>query len=138
LGDPGCDYACAVLVWPAAEARPTRVKARAEFDWAALVSDLSACAKPPVALLHTRAEVNHFFFGVNPSYIQLTPKSFIHTWYNSHHQKKQAFISYNSHHKSSAQNEITAPAPRRQRVARRPEVASKEKTRPPPVSDCTS
>ena len=47
-----------------------------------------------------------------------------------------SFIAYNSHHESCAQSKKNAP--RRQCVARRPEVISREKTRPPPVSGASS
>jgi len=55
-----------------------------------------------------------FFIFVNPSYIQLTPQ------------------------KLSAGRKNHPGAPRRRRVARRPSAASREKTRPPPVSEGSS
>ena len=45
-------------MWPSDEARPTSVRARGSWEREALLADLSAFARPPVARLASRAEVD--------------------------------------------------------------------------------
>mmetsp|Transcript_3230 Transcript_3230/g.10202 ORF Transcript_3230/g.10202 Transcript_3230/m.10202 type:complete len:643 (+) Transcript_3230:1170-3098(+) len=60
LGDPGCDYSCSVLVWPADEPKPIRIRARGDGEAHLLAADIRACARPPLHQLRTWAELEAF------------------------------------------------------------------------------